>query len=205
MSGDPYSALIGAGLDLIGGTLQSIPQMVPTAYDKNNKKRLKELQRMSELDALGLTEEEKQVLYNAYEQTAQAGRESLAGQQEAAAQAFSANASGQALKAAQLGQEQQAKTSADIQARITAADQARATALQQELEDRLAYKAQRTQQQVAAVTSLLMPLVSGAKEGAALDRTTSAPEVVTNETAVDATKDLTDDEKAYYDSLYDWS
>ena len=185
MATDAYSALISAGLDLLGGTLQAIPQMVVTDYDKSNRKRLKELQRMSELDALGLTEEEKQVLYNAYEQTAQAGRESLAGQQEAAAQAFSANASGQALKAAQLGQEQQAKTSADIQARVTAADQARAQALQQELEDRLAYKAQRTQQQVAAATSLLMPLVSSGKETTALARTAKTPEDITSADVTD--------------------
>ncbi len=202
---DPYSALIGAGLDLVSGTLNAIPQMVVTDYDKSNKKRLKELQRMSELDALGLTEEEKQVLYNAYEQTAQAGRESLAGQQEAAAQAFSANASGQALKAAQLGQEQQAKTSADIQARVTASDQARAQALQQELEDRLSYKAQRTQQQVAAATSLLMPLVSSAKEGTALAKTAKTPEEVTSTDVTDPKKDLTDDEQDFYDQLYDWT
>lgn len=204
MATDAYSALISAGLDLIGGTLQAIPQMVVTDYDKSNRKRLKELQRMSELDALGLTEEEKQVLYNAYEQTAQAGRESLAGQQEAAAQAFSANASGQALKAAQLGQEQQAKTSADIQARVTAADQARAQALQQELEDRLAYKAQRTQQQVAAATSLLMPLVSSGKETTALARTAKTPEDITSADVTDPTKDLSDEEKDYLDSLYNF-
>ena len=202
---DPYTALIGAGLDLVSGTLNAIPQMVVTDYDKSNKKRLKELQRMSELDALGLTEEEKQVLYNAYEQTAQAGRESLAGQQEAAAQAFSANASGQALKAAQLGQEQQAKTSADIQARVTASDQARAQALQQELEDRLSYKAQRTQQQVAAATSLLMPLVSSAKEGTALAKTAKTPEEVKSSDVTDPTKDLNADEQEFYDELYTWT
>lgn len=195
MASDPYSAIISAGLDLVGGTLGAIPAMVPTAYDKANRKRIKELQRMSELDALGLTEEERQALFNAYARTAQAGREAAQAQTEAAAQAFSSAGTGQALKQAQLGQEAQARTEADIQARVLAADQARAQALAQELEDRLAFKAQRQKEQISAATSLFMPLIGSAQEGTALGQTTRqpTPEEGQGEVLDEETKSLLDE------------
>ena len=200
MASDPYSAIISSALDLVGGTLQSIPYLVPTAYDKSNRQRLKELQRMSELDALGLTEEERQALFNAYAQTARAGREAVQGQTEAAAQAFSAAGTGQALKQAQLGQEAQARTEADIQARVLAADQARAQQLAQELEDRLAYKAQRQQQQISAATSLFMPLLGSAQEGVAMGKTTRAPEG-----APAQAEELDDETKSLLNELYNFT
>lgn len=199
MAADPYSALISTGLDLVGGTLSAIPSLVPTAYDKANRKRIKELERMSELDALGLTEEEKQALFGAYARTAQAGREAAQAQTEAAAQAFSSAGTGQALKQAQLGQEAQARTEADIQARVLAADQARAQALAQELEDRLAYRAQRQKEQISAATSLFMPLIGGAKEQGALAQTTRQP------TAEEQQGEILDEEtKSLLNELYNF-
>lgn len=199
MAADPYSAIIGAGLDLVGGALGAIPAMVPTAYDKSNRQRIKELQRMSELDALGLTEEERQALFNAYARTAQAGREAAQAQTEAAAQAFSSAGTGQALKQAQLGQEAQARTEADIQARVLAADQARAQALAQELEDRLAYRAQRQKEQISAATSLFMPLVGSAQEGTALAQTTRQP------TPEEGQGEVLDEEtKSFLDELFNF-
>jgi len=168
---DGYAQLLSGALDLVSGTMNAIPYLVPTQYDKNNKKRLKELERLAEIEALGLTEEEKQSLFSSLSRTAEGGRDDIRGLMEASLQSIDTSG-GQALKRAALAQEQAARLETDLGSRVQAADEARAAALAQEFEDRLAYKGQRQQQQIQAATSLFMPFVNSMSESAALSQTT---------------------------------
>jgi hypothetical protein len=50
--------LVGAG----GAAIQSIPKLIPSSYEREQKKRMEDLQRKEEMGMLGLTEQERNVL-----------------------------------------------------------------------------------------------------------------------------------------------
>lgn len=87
---DPFTlALIAGGASLVGG----LPDIIPSQYERDQKKELKDLQRKQELGMLGLTDRERSLLANQY------------GAQQAQAQAYQQAQIGQAAQQmAQPGQ-----------------------------------------------------------------------------------------------------
>jgi len=162
-----YEQLIGAGVDAIAGSLSGLAAFVPTTSDELNEKRLKELRRRAEIDALGLSDLEKEAYFNAISQQAAAGRKSLQDMQQQALMAFSDQGSGQALKLSQLAAEEAAKQEAVIGQSVLGADIAAKAEQLQELEDRAAYESARQQQKAQAVLSMLMPILATASEAGA--------------------------------------
>lgn len=53
-----------AGMSALGSGISSIPTLIPTRTDKANKKRLKELERLEEMNMLGLTDREEAAIRN---------------------------------------------------------------------------------------------------------------------------------------------
>lgn len=67
--GGPMGTAIGSGIGQAAiGAISAIPKLQDTELDIENKKRLAELKRMQELGTLGLSEQEKQQLFNAQQQ-----------------------------------------------------------------------------------------------------------------------------------------
>lgn len=178
---DPYGAIIGAAADALTGVMSAVPYLVQTGQDKENAKRIKELKRLRDLGALGLTEEEKQQYFSSLNQAAQGAREDITSKMESATQAFNTGASGRQLALAKAGQEAMGRIGTQIGATVKAQDIAREEAQRQELEDRLALRAERQRQIAGAIGSILMPILGSMSESGALKKTTSikqAPEGV---------------------------
>jgi len=53
-----------AGMSALGSGITQIPSLIPTRTDKANKERLKELERLEEINMLGLTDREKAAMRN---------------------------------------------------------------------------------------------------------------------------------------------
>jgi hypothetical protein len=170
-----YEQLIGAGVEAVTGSLGGIPYLVETDQDKYNEKRLKELQRKAEMDALGLTEEERQLYFQTLSKPAETARKALLEQQQLGAMAFTQGGAGEALKLGQLAREQQAQTESAIGAQILSEDLMTKDLERQELEDRLAYKAARDQQKAQVAMNFFMPILSSAGDVAQQQLTVSEP------------------------------
>ncbi len=200
---DPYSAIIGTAADAVTGIASGIPYLIPTASDKENKKRLKELKRLRDLNALGLTEAEKQDYFSALNQAAQASREDITSKMESGTQAFNTGASGRELALAKAGEEAMGRIGTTIGQAVKQEDIARADAQRQELEDRLAAKAARDQQMASAAISMFMPILGSMTEKGALNQTTSQK---SSGAATAARKLKTPEEQDIEDAeLSDWS
>ena len=92
-----------AGMSALGSGISSIPSLIPTRTDKANKERLKELERLEEMNMLGLTDREKAAMRN------QLGAGALQAQRRADAEMRRLSAGspqlGQQLQQAQLAQQ----------------------------------------------------------------------------------------------------
>lgn len=170
---DPYSAILGTAVDAVSGIASGIPYLITTGADKNNAKRIKELKRLQSLNALGLSEDEKQQYYTALNQAAGAGREAISSQMESGIQSFNTSGAGKSLALAKAGEEAMGRIGTQIGQAVKAEDVAREDAMRQELEDRLAAKAERDRQMASAVTSMLMPILGSSTQSGALKQTTS--------------------------------
>ena len=139
--------LIGGG---IGGTIDAIPALIKTDAEKENEKRLKELRRQQDMGILGLTEAEKQSMYTA-------GTNQIQGQlQQAQAQARAVGAAGMAsgagadaLRQAQLA-EANAAAAASVSQGVEVQNLQRKRELEDELQARVAAKAQSDQEALQA-------------------------------------------------------
>lgn len=138
---------IGAG---IGGVVDAIPALIKTDAEKENEKRLKELRRQQDMGILGLTEAEKQSMYTA-------GTNQIQGQlRQAQAQARAVGAAGMAsgagadaLRQAQLA-EANAAAAASVSQGVEVQNLQRKRELEDELQARVAAKAQSDQEALQA-------------------------------------------------------
>jgi hypothetical protein len=115
---DPITLSILAG---VGATAASqLPQLIPTSFDREQKKRMEELKRKEEMGMLGLTDNERRVLENRLGGASrQAGQYAAA--QRAGYLAGSGGATGGAsLLQAQLADEQRQQAQERINAEIEA-------------------------------------------------------------------------------------
>lgn len=115
---DPLTLSILAG---VGATAASqLPQLIPTSFDREQKKRMEELKRKEEMGTLGLTDNERRVLENRF-----GGASRQAGQYAAAERAKYLAGSGGAtggasLLQAQFADEQRQQAQERINAEIEA-------------------------------------------------------------------------------------
>jgi hypothetical protein len=170
-----WGEIIGAATDALGGSLSGLAYVVPSEADKYNEKRLKKLKRQAELEALGLSEEERQAYFSILNQPATQARAALTDAQSQALMAYDTQGSGQALKLSQLAAEEAAKTESAIGSQILGADLQAQQDQAQELQDRLAYQAKREQQKAQVALSFFMPLLVSAGDIAQQQMTVNPP------------------------------
>lgn len=149
--GGPMGTAIGAGLGSAAGiALESIPTLIKTDAEKENERRLAELQRMQEMGTLGLSESEKQQIFTSQQQAAGSQLKAAGQAIRASGAAFGAGGAG----AEQLRQAAAAEAMAGAQARIAqnveAQNLQRKRELEQEIQARIAAKSQSEQEALAA-------------------------------------------------------
>jgi len=182
-----------------GAAIEAIPSFLPTAQTRENKRRLEELQRMQEMGTLGLTEEEKQSIFGS--QQAQ-----IQGQLQAAqAQARAAGAAGmQGAGAAQLQAAKAAETQANLVAQaqcgLEAANIQRQRELEQEIQARIAAKAEKSQERAAALAKIGSAGFEAGMEELGLSSITGGSKIGSSEIS-NAAKELGMSEEAVADML----
>jgi hypothetical protein len=169
----PWLAILNAAQNVGGATMDALPYIIKTDYEKENKKRLEELKRMKELDTLGLSESEKQAIAERYSAPLQAAQAQQLSEQRRILATQAGTGAGQGL--AQMARSEQAlarAASAQGQA-ITEADRQREQEQEEEYWARLAWQAQKKQERVAAWSSIGKAAIKGKQESSALTQTTS--------------------------------
>ena len=151
--GGPVGGVIGSALGATAGSVISgLPNLIPSEYEKYNKQRIAELKRRQELGTLGLTEAEKQSLY----QNASAGVEKAAADvraQQSGLAAALASGAGSAFSQKALQEEQIAQQKAIQERAIQAKNLEEVAAQKQELEDRQAAQAAVQKERLAGIAS----------------------------------------------------
>ena len=192
MIGSVVPGLGTAAGAVAGGLIGAIPSLIPTAADRENKKRIAELQRMQELGTLGLTEEEKMAVFGAQQAQIQGNIQANLAQSRAAGAAGMGGAGAAQLQAARAA-EAQAGLVAKAQRDLETADILRKRELEQELQARIASKSAKSQERAAAVSGALLGGFEAYAEEGALAKITGGTKLspgeiqnLTNELGTDA-------------------
>jgi len=154
--GGPVGGIVGSTLGSVaGGLVSAAPSIIKSDYEKYNKKRLEDLQRKQELGLLGLTEEEKSILYNQQAGALKKAAEDVRSLQSGLAGALATGA-GSASAVRALQEERLAAQRAEIERSVQEEDYKRKMQQEQELENRLAQQAGIKQERVAALSGVAM-------------------------------------------------
>ena len=153
--GGPLGTAAGSALGAAAGqAITAIPALIKTDAEKENERRLKELQRMQEMGSLGLTESEKQRLFtSAQSQAAGQMRQAQTGIRAAGAALGGTGAGTEALRQAQLAEGMSA-IQAGISQNVEGADLQRKRELEDEIQARIAAQSQSKQERLAAATGI---------------------------------------------------
>ena len=170
--GGPLGSAAGSALGAAAGSaLEAIPALIKTDAEKENARRLKELQRMREIGTLGLTDAEKQSLYGA--QQSQISNQLQQGQQvarQAGASGMATGAGQEQLRAAQSA-EANASLAAGAARNVEAQNLQRKRELEEETQSRIAAKSQYEQERLQAGLSIATAGLAGGMERFGLEQT----------------------------------
>lgn len=170
--GGPFGTALGtAAGSLIGAGIEAIPGLVETDAEKENKRRLAQLQRQQEMGTLGLTEAEKQQLFTTA-QGAAAGqmRQAQTGIRAAGAALGGGGAGTEALRQAQLAEGMSA-IQAGISQNVESANLQRKRELEDEIQARIAAKSETENARLAAATGVAATGVQSFSERLAQEQT----------------------------------
>lgn len=154
---DPLTlALLAGGASLVGG----LPDIIPSKYEREQKKELKDLQRKQELGMLGLSEREQQQIANQYA----AAQEQAQAYQNAQMQRFGAMSAqpGQAALGMVAAGEQGQKIGQQAAQQMAALDLAKKSEQEQYIKD---LEATQAEYKRARQEALVRPIVEGATTG----------------------------------------
>lgn len=170
--GGPLGGALGsAGGSMLGAGISAIPALVKTDAEKENERRLKELQRQQEMGSLGLTEAEKQRLFtSAQSQAAGQMRQAQTGIRSAGAALGGTGAGTEALRQAQLAEGMSA-IQAGISQSVEGADLQRKRELEDEIQARIAAKSETENARLAAATGIAATGVQAFTERIAMEQT----------------------------------
>ena len=154
---DPLTlALLASGATAVG----ALPDIVPSKFEREQKKRLQDLQRQQELGALGLTDQERSALENKMQASARQAMQQADLTQRQYAQQLGGAQSGLALLGQQIGAEQGARTQIQVQQAIEEQDLAKKQRQEQELRALEAQQAEYARKRAEALTK---PITAGAE------------------------------------------
>ena len=154
---DPLTlALIAGGASLVGG----LPDIIPSKYEREQKKELKDLKRKQELGMLGLSEREQQQIANQYG----AAQEQAQAYQNAQMQRYGSMSAqpGQAALGMVAAGEQGQRIGQQAAQQMAALDLAKQSEQEQYIKD---LEAAQAQYRRARTDALVQPLVQGATTG----------------------------------------
>jgi hypothetical protein len=151
-AGGPIGSAVGGLVGSAGGALlSSLPSLLKSDYEKENKKRLADLKRRQELGTLGFTEQEKQSLYNAGSSATEKAAQDMRALQSVQAGALATGA-GQAGIANAVAQEQAQMARATLERDLQAKNLEEKRALENEIEQRTAMASEaKARKQAAAI------------------------------------------------------
>ena len=182
-----------------GAAIEAIPTLLPTAQTRENKRRLEELQRMQEMGTLGLTEEEKQSIFGSQQAQIQGALQASQAQARAAGAAGMQGAGAAQLQAAKAA-ETQANLVAQAQRGLEAANIQRKRELEQEIQARIAAKAEKSQERAAALAKIGSVGFEAGMEELGLSSMTGGTRIGSSEIS-NAAKELGMSEEAVADML----
>ena len=156
-------ALIAGGGALIGG----LPDIIPSKYERDQKKRLAEMQRQQELGALGLTDAEKANFANQF-QTLQ-GQAQARGDAMRQASAGIQGQPGQAALQGQLANQASMQAAAQQAQQVASTDLLRQREQEQEILDLGAAQAEYKRQRAEALVAPISAGAQAAVRGGAMD------------------------------------
>ena len=158
------AALITGGAALVGAA----PQLIPTKYEREQKKRLKELERKQEMGLLGLTDRQEQQMQTMFANT----RDQAQRRQDAEMRRLSTPTAqpGQQMLGAQMSMDNRQRLEADIASQILGMDLKRKAEQEADIE---ALKAGQAQIRKDRTTALVQPFTSAGEayiKGQTLER-----------------------------------
>lgn len=157
-----------AGMSALGSGISNIPTLIPTRTDKANKERLKELERLEEMNMLGLTDREKAAMRN------QLGAGALQAQRRADAEMRRLSAGspqlGQQLQQAQTAQQGRQDLETRIAQEILNLDLQKQAQQEAELKDVRASVDERRNDIIAAGLSPVAGGLEGAIQGMTIQK-----------------------------------
>jgi hypothetical protein len=163
---------IGSAIGAAGGALiESIPTFIETASEKENKRRLKQLQLQEQLGQLGLTEAEKQSLFSSAQDQIAGQLATSRGQIRAAGAAGMGGAGAAALQQAALA-ENQAMLLGSVGRNVEGKNLERKRELEDEIQSRLAAKSQEQLEVAGAIAK-----IGGAAYGAGTESAAQQKEI----------------------------
>ena len=141
---------LGLALGLAGPAAKAIGQVAPTKIDRYTRKRQKELERLAEADALGLTDEERNAMFESA-RMARAGQQRRSEAERRRLLAGFGAGSGEALGASMAEEEAEGRAQQETAQTVTEADMRRAAEQEQELVDLIGFRSQRQMDRRAAL------------------------------------------------------
>ena len=182
-----------------GAAIKEIPQFLPTAQTRYNKRRLEELQKMEEMGTLGLTEEEKNQIFGAQQAQIQGQLKAAQAASRAAGAAGMQGAGAAQLQAAKAA-ETQAALVAGAQRDLETKNLIRKRELEQEIQARIAAKAEKSQERAAALAKIGSAGFEAGMEELGLSSITGGSKIGSSEIS-NAAKELGMSEEAVADML----
>jgi hypothetical protein len=166
---DPITLSILAGMG--GSAITSLPKLIPSKLDRENKRRLEALKKREERGLLGLSQKEEAAMYSGLRSTADQASEQMEQQQKALLAGGGQATGGQAL-AASLGlQQERMAMESEIGDRILQADLAERQREMDELRALEAAVAQKKQERVEAAVGIAGAGLEAGLTGAAQQAT----------------------------------
>jgi len=167
-----------AALALAAPTARAAGKLIPTKIDRYTRKRTKELQRLAEADALGLTGEEKEAMFESARMARQNQQRASEAQRRMLMAGFGAG-SGEALGAAMDEEQAEAEAQQKVAGAVTEADMQRAAEQEQELVDLLGFRSQRSMDRRAAMADYTQEVADVALDELAFGETTGQDTIFT--------------------------
>lgn len=141
-------------LALAPTAISAAGRILPTEIDRAGKKRLAELQRAAEADALGLNETERNLLLQQARTAREGARRAQEAQRRQQLAGYGVGGSGEALASALAAEEAAAQDEQLISQQVAAEDLKRAAEQEQELVELLALRSQRQLERRASLADV---------------------------------------------------
>lgn len=169
---------IGTAIGAVGGAVVgALPSLLTDEAELANQKRLRELLKLQELDALGLTPGEKDTLYNQYLNAQEVQMRKLAADRNRQLSSAVSMGAGQGFDSASQREEEAARARSEAAFKVESQSLARKREMEDELAARQGYAGQRTKDRQTAGAGILKTGIDVVTEQDTQNQTISGPSV----------------------------